>query len=793
MASIAIDRTDGLSSSTAIKGPCRVATTANIALSGTQTIDGVAVVVDDRVLVKDQTAPSENGIYVVDTGPWRRAKDFEKTRDVRKGTRVAITDGTVLAKSVWAVSANNPIGVGIDNITFEAVTFGQFGVLDEDDMASDSADDVPTQQSVKAYVDAGPSTSALQATMRDRLDTAPYTATRASMKTLNTAKDTVAILAGVAWLFSSSNLSSLVSADPREAYYVAPASDATGASGAWVRQRDNLDVNVRDFGAVADGATNDQPAIQAALNFLKTQGGGVLRIPASPSNYKINSGLSYDVSALVGRFNSRIRIVGDGSSVSCLSMTGVASAALTITGSSSSVEMHCHLEGFRITGNNTVGSKGLVLSINGFGSSDDIVLEAFDYNLDCTDVEQIALYNSNFRWGLHGARFNAAAATSSANSIVLQNCSISNNSKWGLQVTNGNAFTMIGGSVQYNGTTGGGATEWGAKFTEVGNGYGTVAFIGVAFEGNGGDADLISEQSAYIAAFSLVGCGFARPNSSAYATNFMQIAGTTASTYSLLANTFRGYNSYVANAGRPYFSVTNAAAKIHDDGTNVYGSATEQPAWAGSTQIPASLTPQANDGGALGAATRSWSDLFLASGGVLNFNNGNYTVTHSAGTLTFSGGASWGGALLPATDDGAALGSLTFRWSDAFFAAGGVLTFGSNDMALTHVGGSQLRLAGNFSRAAPVTKTGNFTVGVAENWLIVNQAGSTTVTLPSAATWNGREIMIKTIQAQTVVSASSNVVPRAGGAAGTAILAAAAGNWATLVSDGTNWQIMAGS
>jgi hypothetical protein len=51
-------------------------------------------------------------------------------------------------------------------------------------------------------------------------------------------------------------------------------------------------------------------------------------------------------------------------------------------------------------------------------------------------------------------------------------------------------------------------------------------------------------------------------------------------------------------------------------------------------------------------------------------------------------------------------------------------------------------------------------------------------------------LMVRTIQAQTVVSASSDVVPVAGGAAGTAILAATAGKWALLQSDGTNWQIM---
>lgn len=54
-----------------------------------------------------------------------------------------------------------------------------------------------------------------------------------------------------------------------------------------------------------------------------------------------------------------------------------------------------------------------------------------------------------------------------------------------------------------------------------------------------------------------------------------------------------------------------------------------------------------------------------------------------------------------------------------------------------------------------------------------------------------REVMIKTIAAQTVVSNASNVVPIDGSAAATAILAATAGKWATLVSDGTNWVIMA--
>jgi hypothetical protein len=97
---------------------------------------------------------------------------------------------------------------------------------------------------------------------------------------------------------------------------------------------------------------------------------------------------------------------------------------------------------------------------------------------------------------------------------------------------------------------------------------------------------------------------------------------------------------------------------------------------------------------------------------------------------------------------------------------------------------------GAVSRGAPVTKTSSFTLGSAENWIICNGSGIITVTLPAASSWIGREVMLKTIAAFTVVSASSNVVPISTASAGTAILAATAGKWATLVSNGTNWVVM---
>lgn len=118
MTSVTIDRTDGLNSAAAIKGPCRVATTANITLSGEQTIDGVAVVTGDRVLVKDQTSGSENGVYAADTGPWRRAKDFNKTKDVVEGTLVYVTQGAANAWRIYRITTAGPISVGTTAISF---------------------------------------------------------------------------------------------------------------------------------------------------------------------------------------------------------------------------------------------------------------------------------------------------------------------------------------------------------------------------------------------------------------------------------------------------------------------------------------------------------------------------------------------------------------------------------------------------------------------------------------------------------------------------------------------------
>jgi len=121
MASPTQDRRFGVVGGVAFKAACAVASTGNLTLSGEQTIDGVAVVTDDRVLVKDQTTTSSNGIYDADTSSWTRAKDFNGNFDVKTGTMLYVTGGTSVGKGLWTVTSTNPVTIDTDAITFASV------------------------------------------------------------------------------------------------------------------------------------------------------------------------------------------------------------------------------------------------------------------------------------------------------------------------------------------------------------------------------------------------------------------------------------------------------------------------------------------------------------------------------------------------------------------------------------------------------------------------------------------------------------------------------------------------
>jgi len=109
---------DSVASGLEVKDSVRVSTTANIALSGTQTIDGVSVVATDRVLVKNQTTASDNGIYDVAAGAWSRSTDADADSEVNSGMYVFVDEGTNQANTGWVLATADPITVGTTDLDF---------------------------------------------------------------------------------------------------------------------------------------------------------------------------------------------------------------------------------------------------------------------------------------------------------------------------------------------------------------------------------------------------------------------------------------------------------------------------------------------------------------------------------------------------------------------------------------------------------------------------------------------------------------------------------------------------
>lgn len=110
------------------KQACRVATTANITLSGTLTIDGIALSIGDRVLVKDQTTQAENGIYIVASGAWSRASDADTWNDL-VGAHVPIAQGTANDNTFWLSTTAIGGTLGTTAITWQLLSNSQVAAL----------------------------------------------------------------------------------------------------------------------------------------------------------------------------------------------------------------------------------------------------------------------------------------------------------------------------------------------------------------------------------------------------------------------------------------------------------------------------------------------------------------------------------------------------------------------------------------------------------------------------------------------------------------------------------------
>ena len=117
------------------KQAVRVITTSNVTLSGgaPSFVDGVNLVINDRILVAGQSTGSQNGLYYVQTvgsgssGTWVRSSDSDATGELEAGTIVMVTEGNVFKDTQWKLTTNNPIVIGTTALTFEQNSAFAFG------------------------------------------------------------------------------------------------------------------------------------------------------------------------------------------------------------------------------------------------------------------------------------------------------------------------------------------------------------------------------------------------------------------------------------------------------------------------------------------------------------------------------------------------------------------------------------------------------------------------------------------------------------------------------------------
>lgn len=358
-----------------------------------------------------------------------------------------------------------------------------------------------------------------------------------------------------------------------------------GGGRRWYRDTGGGALSVRWFGAVADGITDCTPAFQAVINWMMTNQGGELHIPAG--RYALAAPVVINI-ASTSYTGPRVRIHGEGGQASFLIC---ANDGIRYTGAAGNPHTsQLDINGLNMEGpTQAAGSVGLEIVNGSYVTTSDFVISAFDTAISCTDLEVSEFgAGTRIRWNNVGI-VAAAGSVTGFNSIAFRGATISNNYVYGAHFTTGVNLILDNTDIQYNGAATQATTSWGLKLTNYGltNGVGLVA-INAYFEGNGGCADLWLDNSAAgpTSINTIVGTLFMRLDAAKYVKNPILVSGSQATNVFLVGCSFASATPYVTNAANQYWSVTNTGlttngnlpSNVYDAGSsNLFQSATETP------------------------------------------------------------------------------------------------------------------------------------------------------------------------------------------------------------------------
>lgn len=785
-----VDRIQGLSGSLAVKAPCRVATLANITLSGLQTIDGISVVAGDRVLVKNQTLTADNGIYVASTSGWQRALDFNGPYDAVVGTIVLVNEGaSEPTNNTWRVTSIGVIGAN-------GITFGPGGESLRADLAA------PSGSSLVGYLSAGVGAVAtdVQSKLRqlrtssDFPDLATAIATYGSAKTKLMINSPVTVSAdltipdnidvrveGLGLItvatgkrlyingsFSAPKLHKCFDAPLLSTTITASISDLGDFSTLIVTAVSNSVLaagHVITGGGLAEGATIAQTWISGGAGTYTLNGDwgaiGSTTFTATGASVIFGSGVVDQVHP--EWFGAKPGTATD-------STDAIRHAVYSQQWGG---EVQVSAGAFKVTGS-TVLHGGLSIVTNGVAdittgspspnetavpahiwqATDNKAIFVVPVRADKIAIRNLSLGASEARTGIvpigtgrRGILFNGRAPQFTY-APDIDNC----------------YFYHLERGIDVNDSLAASGTNWGVNPGLVRSCQFNYCTYGSIFYTDNADAWKF-DQCVFIlpangSGIHLIRCGFIKLDTC------FAFGGSLANSEFIKVAPIETGNPIdtitIDNCQAEYCShfITTGGANTRAFDINIYNS-----------------IPQ------LG------TDIYLGS--PCNFNSQNNhlmafvyydhadvkinTINDWFEFQNFVSGATWNFVNAGSGDANA----IKTYIPGAFPSS----TLGVN-----------AKFAGSAINSIPTVQTvDNYAVTNADVTVIINRASPTTIVLPFGYLFPGRRIRVVTRQAQTVVSSQGNITPIIGGAATTAILAATAGKWVDLESDGTYWLVTAGN
>lgn len=389
-------------------------------------------------------------------------------------------------------------------------------------------------------------------------------------------------------------------------------------------------VSVKDFGATGNGSTDDTASIQACLAYANSIG-ATAYFP--PGDYRVTSSLTIDNTGDTAQTAPKASIKGSGKTSSRILADAGNYSVIQLLGGTASSGMHSHqeIESISITKSGANGT-GVYLSNIAYFVMRDVLITGANVGLLGEDVLSSYVAGCQFLFNTRGVDFTRQPVTdgyqSGPNALTFVGCVFGNNGNSGAYFAQGGCINFIGGSVEGNGISGSGTSNYKFGILVSNSGLESAVglnIVGTYFEHNKGTADVWIANSSYSVSHSITGATFNRAISTDFVTHniYVETSGSISADVRLNGCGFKHLGTYIPSGARltvHQVASSGARNRISWDGC-YFSSATDFP-------IVRNYSANVAAYGAVNAAGALLGDKMNVASVTKN-GTGDYTITYA--------------------------------------------------------------------------------------------------------------------------------------------------------------------